>query len=337
MAVNRRAASRGYDIIGDIHGCANTLIRLLEQMGYRKRNGVYQHDRRQAIFIGDIIDRGPRIRESLHLVRDMVEHGSARIVMGNHEYNALGYCTRARAGSGKKWLREHNARHDRLIRETLEQFDDHPHEWNEFLEWFYTIPLFIEEDNFRVVHACWDGDLIEKFKQVQGGACIDEDFLHASAATESFAGQVMDTLLRGTDLRLPEGTTITGRDGYVREFFRTKFWADDPRTCNDVVFQPDPLPPEVARMVLTDAERRQLISYPLDAPPVFVGHYWMEGAPAPLKSNVACIDYSAVKYGKLVAYRMDDETALSSDKFVWVDVERPEQPGYPGTEDSVSR
>lgn len=184
MAATKPTANRGYDIIGDIHGCANTLARLLDQMGYRKINGVYQHPRRQAIFIGDIIDRGPRIREALHLVRDMVEHGSARIVMGNHEYNALGYCTRARPGSGKTFLREHNARHDRLIRETLEQFEAHPYEWNEFLEWFYTIPLFIDDEDFRVVHACWDGDLIEKFKQSQGGACIDEDFLHASAAIE---------------------------------------------------------------------------------------------------------------------------------------------------------
>lgn len=88
---------------------------------------------------------------------------------------------------------------------------------------------------------------------------------------------------------------------------------------------------------MTDAERRQLISYPLDAPPVFVGHYWMEGEPAPLKPNVACIDYSAVKYGRLVAYRMDGERALSRDKFVWVDVERPEQPDYPTSEDSVAR
>jgi len=337
MAAKKTAANRGYDIIGDIHGCARTLGRLLDQMGYQKTNGIYQHPRRQAIFIGDIIDRGPRIREALHMVRDMVEHGAARIVMGNHEYNALGYCTRARPGSGKQFLREHNARHDRLIKETLEQFDPYPHEWNEFLEWFYTIPLFIEEDELRVVHACWDQTLIDKFRQNQGGACIDEDFLHASAALESFAGQVMDTLLRGTDLRLPEGMKITGRDGYVREFFRTKFWADNPKTCADVVFQPDPLPPEVAKMVLTDRQRAQLITYPLDAPPVFVGHYWMEGEPAPLKSNVACIDYSAVKYGKLVAYRMDGEQVLARDKFVWVDVERPEQPMNSTGEDSVTR
>jgi hypothetical protein len=339
MAGTNHTASRGYDLIGDIHGCANTLAQLLEQMGYSKVSGVYQHRHRQAIFIGDIIDRGPRVREALHLVRNMVERGSARIVMGNHEYNALGYCTRARAGSGKTWLREHNSRHDRLIRETLEQFDAYPHEWNDFLEWFYTIPLFIDDDDFRAVHACWDSELIEKFKQLQGGACIDEDFLHASAAIDSFAGQVMDTLLRGTDLRLPQGMAITGRDGYVREFFRTKFWADNPRTYADVVFQPDPLPPEVASRALTEAERKQLISYPLDAPPVFVGHYWMESEPAPLKSNVACIDFSAVKYGRLVAYRMDGEKALCRDKFVWVNVARDhlDSLDYPISEDSVAR
>ncbi|WP_323751105.1 metallophosphoesterase [Marinobacter sp.] len=337
MVRANEVGSRGYDVIGDVHGCANTLEQLLEQMGYRKLNGVYQHPRRQAIFIGDIIDRGPRIRESLHLVRDMVERGSARIVMGNHEYNALGYCTRARPGSGKQFLREHNPRHDRLIKETLEQFDAYPHEWNEFLEWFYTIPLFIEEDGFRAVHACWDQSLIDLFRENQGGACIDEDFLHASAAIESFAGQVMDTLLRGTDLRLPEGVKITGRDGYTREFFRTKFWADNPQTYADVVFQPDPLPADVAAMKLTPEERAQLITYPQDAPPVFVGHYWMDSEPAPLKHNVACIDYSAVKYGRMVAYRMDGEKALSKDKFVWVDVSRPDQTDYPISEDSVAR
>lgn len=332
-----RTAFRGYDIIGDIHGCARTLEKLLEQMGYRKQNGVYQHRQRQAIFIGDIIDRGPRIRESLHLVRDMVEHGAARIVMGNHEYNALGYCTRARPGSGRQWLRDHNPRHDRLIRETLEQFDHYAHEWNEFLDWFYTIPLFIEEDSFRVVHACWDDRLIRQFMESQGGATIDEDFLHASSAIESFAGQVMDTLLRGTDLILPDGMTITSKDGYTRRFFRTKFWADDPKTYGDVVFQPDPLPEEVARRELSQEEQQQILRYSLAERPVFVGHYWMEGKPAPLKPNVACIDYSAVKYGKLVAYRFDGEQALTRDHFVSVDVERPEQVALPRTEDSVAR
>lgn len=318
------AISQGYDLIGDVHGCMMTLVKLLEQLGYRKQNGVYRHPNRKVVFIGDIIDRGPRIRESLHIVRDMVEQGSAYIVMGNHEYNALGYCTRARAGSGHTYLREHNERHNRLIRETLDQFEAYPTEWNDFLDWFYQMPLFLEMEHFRVVHACWDSKMINQFKDQFGGNLINEDFLHASMVKESFAGQIMDRLLRGTDMRLPNSEYIVGKDGYTRHFFRTKFWNDNPQVYQDVVFQPDPLPEHIAQRALTEKEKEQLLSYDLHQPPVFVGHYWMSGPPKPIQPNIACLDYSAVKYGKLVAYRMDGEKTLSKDKFVWVDVLKPE-------------
>lgn len=326
MMVITNNGFRGYDLIGDIHGCAHTLERLLHQMGYRKRQGVYEHPRRQAVFLGDIIDRGPRIREALHLVRDMVDRGSARIVMGNHEYNALGYCTRARPGSRQTYVREHTERHNRLIRETLEQFEHHDNEWHEFLDWFYDIPLFLDLEEFRVVHACWDHELIRQFHEHYPNDCMDEDFLHAAMAESSFAGKVADRLLRGTDMRLPDGESITSKDGFTRHFFRTKFWAQNPQTYGDIVFQPDPLPKHIARRPLPESARRQLLSYKRHEPPVFVGHYWMMGKPEPITHNVACLDYSAVKYGKLVAYRMDGEQSLRQENFVWVNVDRPEQP-----------
>lgn len=314
---------RGYDLIGDVHGCAHTLGALLEKLDYSKVNGVYQHRSRQAIFVGDIVDRGPRVREALHLVRDMVERGSAQIVMGNHEYDALCYCTRARPGSAQTYLREHTPRHNRMIAETLEQFANHDHEWNEFLEWFYTIPLFLELEGFRVVHACWDGTLIEQFKEQYGGNRLDEDFLHASVVKSSFAGKVMDRLVRGTAMPLPDNRVMVGRDGLPRSFFRTRFWANAPETYGDVVFQPDPLPQDIAEQRLSPKERRRLLSYPPTEPPVFFGHYWMTGTPKPLRHNLACLDYSAVKYGKLVAYRMDGEERLDPGKFVWLDVAPP--------------
>ena len=314
----------GYDIIGDIHGCTNTLITLLKKLDYQKINGVFRHKTRQAIFLGDIVDRGPRIREALHIVRDMVEAGSALIVMGNHEFNALHYCTLARSGSSKKYLREHTKRHDRIIQETLDQFANYGHEWNYFLEWFLTFPLFIDMGHFRVVHACWDQHLIQQFKETHPEGVIDEEFLHASAVRESFAGRVMDRLLRGTDLPLPEGTSMTSGDGYVRSFFRTKFWAVNPKTYDDIVFQPDKLPVSIRHKVISDIERSKLLCYGPEEPPVFIGHYWLSGEPAPVCSNVCCLDYSAVKYGKLVAYRMDREKLIQKEKFVWVDVSHEE-------------
>ena len=322
MAFVKKKVKQGYDLIGDIHGCGNSLEHLLVTMGYEHKNGCFRHAQRKVIFVGDIVDRGPRIREALHIVKDMVDHSQAEIVLGNHEYNAMCYCTAGREGSGMQYLREHNARHHRLIRETLEQFDAYRSEWHAFLNWFHEIPLFIEKEDFRVVHACWDGSAIERLKSYSANHCVSMDFLHESAIKDSFASRIIDKLTRGTALELPDGETILGKDGLARNMFRTKFWSNAPRVYNDVVFQPDPLPPEMVERPLSAIEKQQLLSYPETELPVFVGHYWMSDEPQPIQSNIACLDYSAVKYGQLVAYRMDGEKVLSKDKFVWVDVNR---------------
>ncbi|MGV8917591.1 MAG: metallophosphoesterase [Pseudomonas sp.] len=316
--------ARSYDLIGDVHGCAHTLEHLLDTLGYRVQGGVWRHPERMALFLGDIIDRGPRIREALHIVHGMVEAGQARCIMGNHEFNALGWATPALPESGKQFVREHTPRHGRLLGETLTQFEHHPQDWKDFLGWFYTLPLFIDAERFRMVHACWDAGLIEPLRAQHANGCIDQHFVQASAVPGSFASNVFDRLLRGTDMRLPHGLTLTGGDGLTRAFFRTKFWEDDPQTYGDVVFQPDALPELVAKTPLTSLEKNALLRYGIDEPLLFVGHYWRNGKPAPIRPNLACLDYSAVLYGKLVAYRLDQETRIDPHKFVWVDVERPE-------------
>ncbi|WHL30171.1 metallophosphoesterase [Pseudomonas juntendi] len=316
--------ARSFDIIGDVHGCAHTLERLLDTLGYKRVAGVWRHPRRQALFLGDIVDRGPRIREALHIVHDMVEAGQAFCIMGNHEYNALGWVTPALPGSGKAFVREHTPRHARLIDETLAQFAQHPADWHDFVNWFYQLPLFIDAGRFRLVHACWDRQLIEPLRQQYPDGRIDEHFIQASAVSDSFAATVCNRLLRGTDMRLPDGLTLTGGDGLTRAFFRTKFWEEDPQTYGDIVFQPDALPAEVANAPLSHSQKNALLRYAEDEPMLFVGHYWRSGHPAPIRPNLACLDYSAVLYGKLAAYRLDEETRIDPHKFVWVDVDRPQ-------------
>ena len=316
--------ARSFDIIGDVHGCALTLERLLDTLGYQRIAGVWRHPRRQALFLGDIVDRGPRIREALHIVHDMVAAGQAHCIMGNHEYSALGWMTPALPGSGKAFVREHTPRHARLIDETLTQFAHHPADWQAFLDWFQTLPLFIDAGRFRLVHACWDARLIEPLRRQYPDGRVDRHFVQASAVSGSFAANVCNRLLRGTDMRLPDGLTLTGGDGLTRAFFRTKFWEDDPQTSGDIVFQPDALPAEVANTPLSHSQKSALLRYAEDEPMLFVGHYWRSGRPAPIRSNLACLDYSAVLYGKLVAYRLDDETRIDPRKFVWVDVDRPQ-------------
>ena len=77
------------DLIGDIHGHAGALRQLLGKLGYTPHAGVYRHPARQAVFLGDFIDRGPEIRETLAIVRRMIDSGAALGVMGNHELNLL--------------------------------------------------------------------------------------------------------------------------------------------------------------------------------------------------------------------------------------------------------
>ena len=77
---------KGYDVIGDVHGCAAELTVLLDRLGYQVNpsSGAYEHPTRQAVFVGDLVDRGPAQLEVLRIVKGMVDAGSAQIVMVNH-------------------------------------------------------------------------------------------------------------------------------------------------------------------------------------------------------------------------------------------------------------
>ncbi len=319
------ARIEGYDLIGDIHGCGATLAALLEKLGYHQRGGVYRHPRRRVIFLGDLIDRGPRVRLAVQITRRMVEEGEAHIVMGNHEVNALAYCHPDPDDSAHRWLRAHTPRHNRIVNETLAQYRDHPQEWDEVLAWFLDIPLLLELDGLRVVHACWDHAPIDELRQQHPDGRIDAAFLVESSRPGTRAFRILDRLTRGTHIPLPEGIEIHSGDGFRRQSFRAHFWARQPRTWGDVVFQPDNLPGELEWRELSASELARLSHYGRDEPPLFIGHYWCEGIPALPAPNIACLDYSAVKFGRLVAYRWSGEKRLDADHFEWIRVPREEQ------------
>jgi len=103
-----------YDIIGDIHGQAGELEELLTKLGYGCIGGVYRHDTRQVIFLGDFIDRGPHQRRVLNLVRAMVADGTALAVMGNHEFNAIAFYTPDGSGGHLRPRNEKNVHQHRV-------------------------------------------------------------------------------------------------------------------------------------------------------------------------------------------------------------------------------
>ncbi|MGH2355677.1 MAG: polynucleotide kinase-phosphatase, partial [Chloroflexota bacterium] len=96
---NRKEEHGPFDIVGDVHGCFDELIELLDRLGYQvttspddgggPRYRVRHPDGRKIVFLGDLVDRGPNTPEVLHLVMEMVAAGAAFCVPGNHDVKLL--------------------------------------------------------------------------------------------------------------------------------------------------------------------------------------------------------------------------------------------------------
>ncbi len=300
-----------FDLIGDIHGHADALKALLVKLGYSKSIDGYRHSERQVIFVGDYIDRGPQIEEVLNIVKDMVASSSAIALMGNHEYNALCFHHLDQNGGH---LRKHDIKNIIQHYETLKQFQNKQAEYDNFLSWFMTLPLFYENDLFRAVHACWDTNNINTLKKSLLNG-FSEAFLNDSIQKGSLLNDAIDQTLKGKELSLPAGLTFKDKDGNRRDKLRIKWWESPyQQTYNSLSVEEIPSLPEVE---ISDIDN-EIEPYSLSDKPVFFGHYWLRGTPALMKSNVCCLDYSIAKGGHLVAYRFDEESTLSPSKLVFV-------------------
>ncbi|CAL9585579.1 polynucleotide kinase-phosphatase [Streptomyces sp. enrichment culture] len=103
-----------FDIIGDIHGCSSELESLLGKLGYV--DGVHPEGR-TAVFVGDLVDRGPDSPGVLRRVMAMVKSGNALCVPGNHE-NKYG-----------RFLKGRNVQHTHGLAETIEQMEGESEEF----------------------------------------------------------------------------------------------------------------------------------------------------------------------------------------------------------------
>lgn len=307
-----------FDLIGDIHGHGERLVALLVKLGYRERNGVYAHPGRQMIFLGDLVDRGPTQLETLRIVRSMVDAGNALIVMGNHEFNAIGLATEDPSNPGQ-YLRPRSAKN-------LHQQEAFMHEvpldsalHGEIIDWFKTIPLFLETPQLRAIHACWHPESLATLAPyVQS-----DNTLKPSAWTEVFRKglapfDAVEVLLKGPEMELPNGIGYHDKDGVARTTSRIRWWDQTALTYRDAGLVPPALREQLPLDLLPESE---LIRYD-NSRPLFFGHYWMRGTPALLGQRIACLDYSighGRPSGKLCAYRWDGEVDLMPSHFVWVD------------------
>jgi len=318
-----------YDVIGDIHGHADALKALLRRMEYRNNRGAWHHPDRQAIFVGDFIDRGPKQVESVDIVRRMVDAGTAQAVMGNHEFNAIAWFLPDESNPGEYLRPHHSAKYgDKNYQQHkafLNEVDGTPHH-KEIIDWFLTLPLWLDLPGLRVVHACWHQQFMEFLapKLAEGNKLTNELMVEASSepddesekdTPEPSVFKAVEALTKGIEVQLPRPHTFKDADGHERDRVRVQWWNQEAITFRQTA-------------LLEDEIRGQLPEMPIPAhvrfghngdKPIFFGHYWATGTPRILSKKVACVDYSIAKGGKLVAYRWNEgEPTLDDKNFISV-------------------
>ena len=311
-----------FDVIGDVHGHVEQLEALLRQMDYAKSDGTWGHPERTAVFVGDVIDRRrDRQLDTLRIVRRMVDADTAKIVLGNHEFNAVAYST----VDPNRWdyCRSHSPRNSKQHREFLEElgFDTPLH--RSMIDWFRQIPLWLDLGGLRVVHACWSASDITHLETVlddgPDGHTLNDQAVIDGTTRGHRTYDAIENVLKGPEVDMNRHWYFD-KGGVQRHRARVAWWHGTATTLRDGVVIPDgtqlhdvdgepvarlpddDLPPEVPRYD--------------DAVPVVFGHYWRSGELSLEGPMTACVDYSAGKGGPLVAYRWDGEQELSVDKLV---------------------
>lgn len=306
---------QSYDIIGDIHGHANDLIALLTKLGYENSKGYFKHSDRKVIFLGDFVDRGINQKRVLDIVIPMVKSGAALAVMGNHEFNALAFHTQ-NPDNPNTWFRERN---NKNINQHMAFLNDYSSpkrkaDLDEVLDFFRSLPLWIDIDGIRVIHACWHDGIIKLISpMLNNDNSMTDEFFIAANSKDSIEYNAIETLLKGVELILPDKVSFFDKDGHERHEVRIRWWLNSASDLGELAF--GNYEKEITQLPINSDD---LIGYPHDAPPVFVGHYWLKGTPTPQADNIACLDYSVAKNGKLVAYRWSGESVLSADNFTYV-------------------
>lgn len=308
-----------YDVIGDIHGDAQALHGLLDVLGYAPFEGVWRAPAgRQAVFVGDLIDRGPEQLAVLRTVRDMVVADQARVVLGNHELNAIAlHDHNPQTGEHYRPRTERNLRqHEAFLNEV--GLDSALH--REWVDWFRTLPLALDLKGLRVVHGWWDQPSIDVLAALRpmGHEVTHErlagELLHTLYDKQSPAYAARKRLTCGFEYDLPDGMSFEGVGGMRHGEIRVAVWRHWAETLKEVALMPHGpglLPDDMripAEVPLVD----------VTGTPILFGHHWFSGPVRIESPKVACLDWSAANGGPLVAYRWDGESELSNDKLVAV-------------------
>jgi hypothetical protein len=158
MHLVQQLSSSKLDIIGDIHGEYDALIKLIKNLGYDLDGNHVEG--RKLIFVGDLCDRGSNSPGVIKLVKRLIENNNAQAILGNHELNLLQM--KAKLGSG--WFFEEAKKRDVHYEPFVTTDKEDKSLIYNFLA---TLPLVLENKDLRIVHAAWDSQKIKEIRELK--------------------------------------------------------------------------------------------------------------------------------------------------------------------------
>ena len=289
-----------FDLIGDIHGQFDALSKILGTLGYRCNDGRWSHPNdHHLIFLGDLIDRGPKNREVVNTVRALVDQRVATCLMGNHEFNAVQYHTPDGAGG---FLRDREKKRDQH-QDFLEEYEGCPDEWASVIQWFSSLPVSIETPHFRAIHACWSAEHLKNLRHENGAWHMpDTPWLDAAEKGTDMYNAV-EILMKGPEKQLPKGLFTQDKHGNKRYEARLAWWKKRPRTWAEAVVRSV----KVKGLHLHSWDGG-FHSYAAGEKPVFFGHYSLPASRILESHNAVCLDYLNEGGRHITAYRFSSDS-----------------------------
>ena len=256
------------DIVGDVHGEIDALRDLMGVLGYRS-DGTHPGGRR-LVFIGDLTDRGPDSPAVLELVSDLVSRGLAQCLLGNHELNLL----REAIKEGNGWYFDVN--HDRATGKFLDSRLLAAEKRPTLREFLKGLPIALEREDLRLVHAAWHPASVEIIRSTSLGA-LDLYLQHQARAVQ--LGVDIGMAERGNAEEASLGSTLTDPNAVVP--LLTNFGALDAlhRDANPVSIVTSGLECMAKHVFFASGKWRMVDRYPwwndyTAEIPVIIGHYW---------------------------------------------------------------
>lgn len=271
-----------YNIIGDIHGHAQELKKLLKSLGYlENENGFHHPMNHQTLFVGDLINRGPDSPLVLEIVEKMVLNKQAKAVLGNHEFRMI-----------QQNLLDPDATDSRIV---------------QFVPWIQSLPLFLDLPELRVVHAAWHMPSIEILKSKTAD---DESFIKSTLEKNSTLHKAVGAILQGIKIPVPPELRYFDRFGIRRKKARVRWWEKNKlKFCGKDFL---PCSKELEKKSFDAHPDLSTVDYPRSHKPVFFGHYCLPVSEPKINGNLVCVDGCVTCEKVLWAYHFDGTKITTS-------------------------